>query len=137
MGKLAVQGKMILKSFWKTISCWLKTVAKPSTNIRSDNYGQVMVRPRVKQQQHSLPQSVQVVDSFRPILKHARQKHANGGTDFMHNFEDNFTCSMPTSIFEDGAGELVSSSPNKWGSTKNIHSGEIILNSSKLFGDKE
>ena len=99
-------------------------VSSPGNN----KHDSAVIRPRVTNQKH-IPE---VKDSLRPRLKAARQKTKNGlnGGPCYRSRQDvveNFSFSSSTFNFQNRG-------PETGGSTKDLHTGEITLNSVRLSG---
>jgi hypothetical protein len=105
-------------------------VVKPSRNVVGDNSANFV---------NVIPESDEMVDNLRPILKTARNNSMNGGPDnrSRQDWREEFSFSSPLSSFGDGVVKLAPRNPHLEGSTKNLRNGDIILNSRRLFGDKE
>ena len=80
----------------------------------------------------NIPEHKDEVDSVRPILKAARQKSMNGCPNFSSkkDLEDSFS-------FGHEDAKFGTKPPFSDGSTRNICSSEMILNSRRLFINKE
>jgi hypothetical protein len=102
---------------------------KLSNNLSRNNFSQVVVRPRIKNKQKQFQESDQVDDRFRPRLNPARNKYENDGPDSRSGQDLWYNYSF--------SRKFDSRTPKLGGSTKNVSTCEIFLNSRRLFGAKE
>ena len=100
---------------------------KPHNVVRN-----ISVLDQLRKQNIIIPEHKDELDSFRPILKAARQKSMNGCPNFSSgkDFEESFS-------FGGEEAKLSAKPPFLDGSSINIRSGEMILNSKRLFADKK
>ena len=95
----------------------------------SDIDGNVLLKP---ESTHTFDTSIiKQIRHQRPVLRAARQKLSNSYSDEV--FLDQFSASP---FHEDGT-ELVHLQTPADGSAQNLHQSDIIVNSSRLFGNRE
>jgi hypothetical protein len=91
--------------------------------------GYVFVKPTNMQHTSDIQESKStILPNTRPIIRATRQKQKSDN-------QDNARGTFPISANEDA--ELSPIKHHTRGSTKNLHNSDIILNSSRLFGNKE
>ena len=123
----------LLEDFHIKNNCQTNVTTKPHRNVIGNSSGNIFIHPQEKKRQNNIIHDHQEnLESFRPILKAERQKSMNGCPNFSSrkDFEDSFS-------FRGEEAKLKTNTLFLNESSRYLHSSEMILNSRRLFGDKE
>ena len=122
--------EQLLEDFHIKNNCQTNVTTKPHRNVIGNSSGNIFIHPQEKKQNNIIHDHQENLESFRPILKAARQKKMNGCPNFSSgkDFEESFS-------FGGEEAKLSAKPPFLDGSSINIRSGEMILNSKRLFAD--